>query len=68
MIFTHGQQVRWKTDEGYVNFVDEEYITICVREWDKCDVLKEHAKRKTNQVNVVCPNVYWKDVIIKDDK
>jgi hypothetical protein len=69
MIFTHGQQVQWKDDTGYVNFVDEEYITICVHEWEKCEYIKQHAKRPTNQINVVCPNVYWKDVIIiKDDK
>jgi hypothetical protein len=68
MIFTHGQQVRWKDDEGYVNFIDEEYITICVYEWDKCDMLKEHARRKTNQVNVVCYNTYWHEVIVLESK
>lgn len=68
MKFIHGQQVRWKDDEGYVNFIDEEYITICVYEWDKCDMLKEHARRKTNQVNVVCYNTYWHEVIVLESK
>ena len=63
MKFKHGQKVRWKNDEGYVNFVDEEYITICVHEWDKCDMLKKHSRKSTNQVNVVCYNIYWDDVI-----
>jgi hypothetical protein len=63
MKFKHGQKVRWKNDEGYVNFIDEEYITICVHEWDKCDILKKHSRKPTNQVNVVCYNTYWDDVI-----
>ncbi len=68
MKFIHGQQVRWKDDEGFVSFVDEELITICVHEWDKDPIVAEHSRRKKSQVNVVCHKEYWGDVQILEDK
>ena len=64
MKFAHRQRVRWKDDEGFVNFIDDEMITICVREWEKSPELAEHAGQKMNQVNVVCHKEYWGDVQI----
>ena len=64
MKFIHRQRVRWKDDEGFVNFIDEEFITICVREWEKTPELAEDSIHKLNQVNVVCNKQYWDDVQI----
>ena len=64
MKFTHRQRVRWKDDEGFVNFIDEEMITICVREWEKTPELAEHSIHRLNQVNVVCHKEYWGEVQI----
>ena len=68
MRFIHRQRVRWKDDEGFVNFVDEELITICVHEWEKTPELAQHSVQKMNQVNVVCHKEYWGDVQILEDK
>ena len=53
MKFIHRQRVRWKDDEGFVNFIDDDLITICVREWEKTPEMAEHSVQKMNQVNVV---------------
>ena len=57
--FTVGEQVRWKNLTGYVHFVDDSYITICVHEYDKNDPMALHKKEK---VCVICYPQDWKDV------
>ena len=41
--FYKGQFVIYDNTYGYVNFISEEYITICVREYTKPSAEAEHA-------------------------
>jgi hypothetical protein len=57
MSFNVGSFVEWKHIKGYIRFVSDEYITICVNVdqdtiFDCC---------------VVCHKGYWKDVVIHKD-
>ena len=63
MNWKKGERVKWKSDEGFVNFIDEEYITICTKEWEKCERILKTSLRPKNQVNIVCYAEYWEDVI-----
>jgi len=63
MNWRKGERIEWKSDSGVVNFIDEEYITMTTREWDKCKLVIEHSRYPKHQVNVVIHNIYWKDVI-----
>ena len=63
MNWKKGERVKWKSDEGFVNFIDEEYITICTKEWEKCERFLKTSRRPKNQVNIVCYAEYWEDVI-----
>jgi len=63
--FLVGERVTWKHLSGYVHFVDEHYITICVHEYDKNDPMALHQKEK---VCVLCYPQYWSEVIHEDRK
>lgn len=55
--FYKGQFVIYDNTYGYVNFISEEYITICVREYTKPSQEAEHALSAIRQVCVcVFPN------------
>jgi hypothetical protein len=63
--FVVGERVKWKHLEGFVNFIDEHYITICVHQYDKNDPM---ALTQTEKVCVLCYPQDWKDVIHEDRK
>lgn len=63
--FTIGERVKWKHLEGFVNFIDEHYITICVHEYVRPDPM---ALNQTEKVCVLCYPQDWKDVIHEDRK
>ncbi len=48
--FTKGQKVIYNNFPGYVNFISETYITICIREYEKPSAEAEHAKSTIRQV------------------
>lgn len=50
---------------GYVHFIDDYYITICVNEYARHDPAALHKKEK---VCVLCYPEDWKDVIHEDQK
>ena len=50
-----GRRVRWRGEEGFINFISDEYITICTHRWEKPPEVAQHAKSKWNEVNIVCP-------------
>ena len=58
------EYVRWHqtrgTHEGWVYFVDEEYISIELGVIDKptCNLTSHHKHRK-NHILLVCQNLYW---------
>ncbi|AON98449.1 hypothetical protein LIS021013_079 [Synechococcus phage S-RIM2] len=60
--FTHGQSVSFRQYSGFVNFISEYYITLCIKEYCNPDEDGISCRRNTRQVNLlVFPN-QWKDV------
>ena len=57
-----GEIISWKEHTGYVNFISEHYITMCIREYDKPEEVAEHSKRNTNQVCLIIYPQYWHEV------
>lgn len=57
--FTVGEHVKWKDTEGFVNFICDEYITICVCSYTKDD---PYCLHKTEKVCVLCFKKDWMDV------
>lgn len=64
----HGERIKWKEFSGYVNFISEHYITLCIREYDKSDEVAEHSNRKKNQVCLLIFPQYWHEVEREDTK
>jgi len=56
---TVGRYVKWKTTEGYINFVCDDYITICFREYDNND---PSAKNRKNQCCLLVYKEHWEDL------
>jgi len=64
--FTKGQIVTYQDFHGYVNFISDDYITICIREYEKPSAEAEHAKSAIRQVCLcVYPN-QWQHVVNND--
>ena len=63
-----GQHIRWKEHEGYINFIDPDYyLTLCIREYVKCEEDQHRCKRRTNQVCIVVPTQYWNEIEIVNE-
>ena len=60
--FFPGQSVSYREHSGYVNFIGETYITICIKEYCKPSEDMEHCKRNSTQVNLLVFREYWKEV------
>lgn len=41
-------------EQGHVNFISKEYITVTTNKWLKPPELAEHSMNKYNEVNVLC--------------
>ena len=61
--FFHGQSVSYREHSGYVNFISESYITICIKEYCKPSEDLVCCKRNTNQVNLLVFREYWNEVV-----
>ena len=55
--FAVGDRVRLNDDEGFITFIDTQYFTLCVREWE--DKNSMHGFR---QCNVLIYRSYWDKV------
>ncbi|WAX23040.1 hypothetical protein [Synechococcus phage S-M1] len=60
--FFPGQSVSYREHSGYVNFIGDSYITICIKEYCKPSEDMEHCKRNSTQVNLLVFREYWKEV------
>ena len=56
-----GMPVRFRSDEGKIEFISDQYITICVRE-----IPDENSKYGVRKVNVVCRACDWDELEIED--
>jgi len=52
--FTLGQIVSYKHHTGYINFIDREYITICIRQYPN-----SYTKNNLTQVLLVIHQPLW---------
>ena len=61
--FYKGQLVIYDNTQGYVNFISEQYITICIKEYQKPPEEAEHARETVRQVCIVVPPERWDYVL-----
>ena len=55
--------VQWKSNEGWVYFVDEAYITIEIGTKHKgYDQLINGTRHQKDHILLVCPNYQWKEL------
>jgi hypothetical protein len=58
MNFKVGSFVEWKGASGYIRFVSDEYISICVNVYDSDTIF---------DCCICCYNTYWDEIVIRDD-
>jgi len=61
--FFPGQFVTYREHSGYVNFIGDSYITICIKEYCKPSEDMEHCKRNSTQVNLLVFRECWHEVL-----
>ena len=61
--FYKGQFVIYDNTLGYVNFISEEYITICIRGYNKPSEEAEHSLSRIRQVCICVPPSQWDNVL-----
>lgn len=61
--FYQGQFVLYDNTYGYVNFISTQYITVCIREYNKPPEEAEHARSPIRQVCIVVPPECWDKVL-----
>lgn len=62
MDFFLGETVTWKHVTGRVQFICDDYITICIREWERDADETIHARRKKDSCCILCFRQYWSEV------
>ena len=61
--FYSGQLVSFQGHKGFVNFISEEYITVCIREYTKPPEVAEHSRNKLHQVCICVFPHDWDKVL-----
>ena len=56
-----GMPARFRSDEGIISFICNDYITICVRK-----VPDETYRNKEREVNIICRQCDWDELEIED--
>jgi len=62
--FYKGQLVTYDNHRGYVNFISEHYITVCIGENKLSKECAAHSKRNTRQICLCVTPDRWDKVII----
>ena len=57
-----GARVRWKNDEGYIEYLDDTHLLICISEKPN----PPGSRQPTNKCCVVCNEQYWDELEIDD--
>jgi len=57
--FQLGETIIYRNTTGYITFIDQQYVTYCVKETKLPPKVAQHSKRPTNQVNVLIYRQYW---------
>jgi len=61
--FFPGQSVSYREHSGYVNFISEKYITICIKEYCNPSEDAQYCKRNCAQVNLLIFRECWHEVV-----
>ena len=61
--FFPGQSVTYREHSGFVNFIGESYITLCIKEYCNPNEDGEYCRRKTRQVNLLVFKECWHEVV-----
>jgi len=66
--FTRGQFVIYQNRPAYVNFICDQYVTLCLREWKKPFEEAEHAMNPIRQVNLCVNSIYWDKISLDSER
>jgi len=61
--FKQGEIITWKEHTGFINFISPEYITLCIRTYDKPKEIAEHSRHKQNFVCVLIFPTEWDNIV-----
>lgn len=61
--FYKGQFVIFNNTQGYINFISESYITICIKEYAKPPEEAEHSRSAIRQVCICVPPHEWDNIL-----
>ncbi len=61
--FYPDQLVIYDGHQGYVNFISESYITVCIKEYTKSPELAEYSRNNLNQVCLCITPDRWDYVL-----
>ncbi len=67
MVFQHGDVYQYEQHKGFINFIGNEYITLCIKQTLKEERLRVNSKCNYVQVNL-CIFAYNWDKLIKTDE
>tara|TARA_B100000902_G_scaffold254671_1_gene241100 strand:- start:3940 stop:4182 length:243 start_codon:yes stop_codon:yes gene_type:complete len=62
-MFQKGDYYSLNEHFGFVNFIDKDYITLVLNEWEKREELQIGACSKYQQVNLLVYSHQWKDMV-----
>ena len=55
--------IEWKEHSGYINFISEQYLTLCIKTYDKPKQIAEHSRHKQNFVCVLIFPHEWDNIV-----
>ncbi len=61
--FKQGEIISWKEHTGFINFISPEYITLCIKTYDKPKQIAEHSRHKQNFVCVLIFPTEWHNIV-----
>lgn len=61
--FKQGEYITWKEHKGFINFISPEYITLCIRTYDKPKQIAEHSRHKQNFVCLLIYSSEWHNIV-----
>jgi len=60
--FKRGQFIIYEGRSAYINFVSDQYVTVCTHETLKPPEEAEHSLSPIRQVNVCVNSIYWDQI------
>ena len=61
--FSIGESITWKEHTGTIQFISEQYLTLCIRTYDKPQEIAEHSLHKQNFVCLLVFREEWHNIV-----